>query len=694
MNKVAWSMPEVPDCSTPNKKKKYIESQMRRTREAVEEIRTGAETYLTGPYGTRRKEALLHYMDRAEEEFGQLGFVSVVESFTKLELRPYNYYDTLDIECDLRIGAALWILDRLKENERMPEAYSFLPDVSGDPNAWYLPIDFAHPCYTDDLIHSVIHVISNRYGGQHEDAVITEGNARRKKPGETYRQLLALLPEGDVEHACEEFRNKIWELASRAMKGESYYERELERLTREIERADKATLPGPYANPPQSDPMRENKTHEFAMRGKELLDRSRDFSLDFGQYLWMDRRTLRRLTRNREVAEAVEGFTVRDPYELCFALFYLMDTGDDAPWLMHSGASLMLYAQRMLPWYESSDECDEEWEGWYDGIQYNRNGWVEQDDVEDEIDYYHERHGERNLAQVIYDLCKTVVPAGLHPFREDRKRLITEGMEEDTARKITDTAELLFLYQFQSRQWLEDDYSHSMDEENGDGEHAPDEESGTKQDAPVPKLGGYWGKVMEQTASGEGSASETSGGESSVDVDKLQSELGEARKLIKSLRNALAVTKQEAGTERAKYERELKALRMEHRELADLQELVFNREAEEQDIQIRLEKPAVQIDYPYTVKKRTVIFGGHESWLKVIRPMLPGVKFVDVEQYTFSPELIRNADVVWVQSNCISHTQYGRVIKQTRMHGIQLRYFAHGSAEKCAEQLVMEDRKD
>lgn len=133
--------------------------------------------------------------------------------------------------------------------------------------------------------------------------------------------------------------------------------------------------------------------------------------------------------------------------------------------------------------------------------------------------------------------------------------------------------------------------------------------------------------------------------------------------------------------------RELKLLRMEHRELADLRELVFN---QENDVSGNL--PA-EISYPYLTQKRTVIFGGHENFLKFIRPKFPDIKFVDTINYGFDPAIVKNADVVWVQTNCIAHAQYGNIVKITRRYGIQLRYFVYASVEKCAEQVVREDQK-
>lgn len=133
-------------------------------------------------------------------------------------------------------------------------------------------------------------------------------------------------------------------------------------------------------------------------------------------------------------------------------------------------------------------------------------------------------------------------------------------------------------------------------------------------------------------------------------------------------------------------------MRMEHRELADLREVVFNRELPT-DALTRREKTKKQYEYPYVTKKRTVIFGGHESFLHAMKPMLPEAKFVDTDNYGFNPEIVRNADVVWIQTNCISHSQYNNITRVARLHGIQLRYFAYASAEKCAEQLVDWDMK-
>ena len=87
-----------------------------------------------------------------------------------------------------------------------------------------------------------------------------------------------------------------------------------------------------------------------------------------------------------------------------------------------------------------------------------------------------------------------------------------------------------------------------------------------------------------------------------------------------------------------------------------------------------------------------MIFGGHDTWEKAIKPMLTGnVRFISKE-LTFDTSIIRHAEVIWVQTNAISHTQYYRVVDTARQYKKPVRYFTNASAEKCAIQMVENDR--
>ena len=102
------------------------------------------------------------------------------------------------------------------------------------------------------------------------------------------------------------------------------------------------------------------------------------------------------------------------------------------------------------------------------------------------------------------------------------------------------------------------------------------------------------------------------------------------------------------------------------------------------------ETPETPVEFPYAPKHRTVIFGGHDSWVRAIRPLLNGVKFVDRNAH-FSENLIFHAEVIWLQPNAMSHGDYYKIMNAARTYGADAQYFGFASAEKCAEQLARYD---
>ena len=625
--------------------RRMVEDESRRLSDAMRWVRPGTEEWLEGTFGRRRRRAVLEYADRAMDLIGNLGLLDPEREFILHELLIGSTYNGLDEDCDLRLGAALWILDRLQIHGRLTELMDVLEDVK-DPDEWFLPPDFIHPSYGDSLVRAMVSAMTARYGRR---AMVTNGeNERGKEPGETWRKILALLPEEETEDACRTFADKLWEVLERKMRSLAAFDKEMGPL---IHQLDAPVAPLAMAA--------EDREGEMEERLEELESSRQSLKVGFERVLRMDRKAVMKMTGSREAAKAVSGFRVEDPFALCFALIALLDRGEDLPWLMGSGTILMDYVRRMLPWFEDKEDWDdEEWEDWYIGKTFNWNSWVDRGRVPDAPDYYHTLHGGRNLAQIIYDLSGGVVPTGIHPFEREREQLILEGMEEGMAGKITGMAEIFFLSAFQADQhgWSEDSFFSPLK---------------------APEAG-------EEAGEPEAEAEES-------EAEMLRKELTAARRQIRSLKKALSETDREAARARAGYEKELADLRREHRELADLRGLVFNRDRE---IPEETGETGPDISYPYETRKRTVVFGGHDTFLKAIRPLLPDVRFVDRTNLNYSPEIVRNAEVVWIQTNSISHSQYGGLIRICRMQGIQVRYFAYASAEKCAAQLVLEDRKD
>ena len=121
--------------------------------------------------------------------------------------------------------------------------------------------------------------------------------------------------------------------------------------------------------------------------------------------------------------------------------------------------------------------------------------------------------------------------------------------------------------------------------------------------------------------------------------------------------------------------------------LADLREIVFN---QQRSVPQEKEEPA-KIAFPYRTDRRVIAFGGHDSWLREIKFKVPDVRFMGED--ISSAEVIRRADVVWIQTNCIGHNTYYNVIDLVRRYGRKVRYFKYASAVKCAEQVAEEEEK-
>ena len=130
----------------------------------------------------------------------------------------------------------------------------------------------------------------------------------------------------------------------------------------------------------------------------------------------------------------------------------------------------------------------------------------------------------------------------------------------------------------------------------------------------------------------------------------------------------------------------------ERTELAELRELIFM-QANAVETEIPDPDKAAELKFPSSTRKRVVVFGGHDSWRKAIRPLLPNVTFINREQRP-NADMIKAADVVWIQPNALSHRSFYKIINVVRTNQVQIRYFGYASAMKCAVQVLEDDASD
>ena len=394
-----------------------------------------------------------------------------------------------------------------------------------------------------------------------------------------------------------------------------------------------------------------------------------------------------------DVASLLQELEISDPYELCFALLYLFDdpqrraapcTEDridvfELPWLYGAGTSFMQLVTQALPW--TFEEYEEE----YDPV------WSPDDEDEEQLSFlqtkntapssqkpilpnFYERRFlsdddiKRNLAQLIYEETGCVPPRNMEKYAGIVKELRGKGAR---AKDLPVLLSLITLSGYAQRQHqalnLDQDplTEKLLSEDKGD-------QGNTDSNAP------------NQSASKKDRTKE----ELLDQVEDLQEQAAQYQELNKRLRTAVHDLEQKTRRIEKVLNDTNAAAEMERRELADLRELIFNKEngAEEET-----EEEIQDAAFPYEVQQDTLIFGGHQTWLRAIRQLLKGnIRFID-KDLNFDVGIVRHADRIWIQTNALSHTQYYRIVDTARTFHKPVRYFAYASALKCARQVAESD---
>ena len=634
---------------------------------------------LANPILERRKRALLNFLSQPDEVLQEFGVKGREDRLLFYEVAPYTAYDVMDEDYYISLAAALWILDDLNRSGKLIQAYQYLPDNV------YVPWDLVHHSYSYNLIMSVIYVLEHRHDGRYF-IIADESTAARPDNWETlpksenrknFEGLMSLLDEERVRDACRKFEEIHLGVVRRFLDCTALIHEKTIRMAEELRRQEQSSVL-----------LRSTAVDAGSMELLGEIDRNqkkiKTFINEFPYLLSAEEDEIRQYVGSRKLTKIMQGIRIDDPYEICFALYALIDRGSDTPWLFSSSLAVIEAAASLLPWRYSEPEFDEEFWSEEDTAKAHErveklNQW-KQKKMPDPVDLYHTKYdfrGEKkNLAQIVFEISDGLLTPGAHPYDNIRQELISSGMDESIVNYLSGISEMMF---FTDRKYTADNLRGKNSlwsrifESDEDDKRDDSEKEDTKQ--------------QERSDSAENS--EDGEADTEKDSDTAAQELiRRLRRENKNLKKVLSESGHAYGAELEKAERELKSLRREHRELADLREIVFNRENDISETQAEH-----GFSFPYHNEKKTVVFGGHDSFLRAIRPLLPDVRFVDPSNLSFDTMLLKNVEVIWIQNNCISHSQYWKVIAYARRYGIQVRYFVYAGAENCAAQLAEEDRK-
>ncbi len=167
----------------------------------------------------------------------------------------------------------------------------------------------------------------------------------------------------------------------------------------------------------------------------DVGDRLSDYRFTIFQINLMGKSRMR-WTAWRRNTQAMRHFPIDDPYELCFALLYLLDADDDFVWVYSFMTGVACRAAYMLPWsIETYDEA-------YDGFWFDEDAWIQpqpldsawyeqnyigDEDLEDDI------VSDVSLAQLVYQSTGALLPRDMQRFDSGVKWLRRKGLKPSQA---------------------------------------------------------------------------------------------------------------------------------------------------------------------------------------------------------------------------------------------------------------------
>lgn len=588
----------------------------------------------------------------------------------------------------ISLSSAIWILDELLLSGKMDEIYPYLPPIREGDGHEAVGFPVKHPVYEDDLIDSLTYLIRHRNTadstGDSDVGTLVGERARADAAAEAteYRAALdaviALIDPTAVREAVRHYEEKVWEfyhICFSVMAAVEKRERKLIRERDELQRRRtdqlaNAVKPAPILLMPHAkgnawDDILSVTSEDYEQRQLELrrldseIDRLEGVTLSC-LALPNDREKLVKSLKgiiSDELMEKAIAFHVEDPFEAAFALLYLMDTDSRIPWLYFGSIGVGYTLSDQLP-YDTGLAIPERpvrLSGLNAALYQHRYKGYRFEDMTDASGEPVVRECAKNLSQLVFSNTQSLIPRVV-PDQEDLTAYL-DGLG-DLSEHEKEAYSLLSYVLVSGR--LRPDSVRAYQamqavkqlREDSRGEEAAPQD--TPQDTPC-------GEVDDRLR---------------VENDRLRAK---NRELVGMVRDMLS-TRRLASKQVQQLQQQIEA---QKRELSDLREAVYCLgNATGGDVPT---EEAIQ--YPYETPGKIISFGGHESWLKEMRRKLPRVMFIPPDSLP-NIDLIRNADAVWLQVNCLSHAHFYRIINAVRQNGIPLRYFSFDGVERCAEQLA------
>lgn len=603
----------------------------------------------------KRIDATFAYRDKARRELKGIASATEIDSLfaysNALVLR--GGYTNTDIYISVIIASAIWILDQLNIQGKIEEIYPYLPAVDDKD----ILVSAHHPQYDPFLIASVIKLIFMRNRENYDPMEISEdprtlmSEKAESAPREAYDAVISLIDPQAIQNAKEKYERKVWEFYRLTFSAYVALQNEQDRIENEIEDLRRKTL---SASPvlARSFTVAGNYNDSETEQIKKL-EYQLERLVNSGWLTEMGLSDSREKTARRfryiigeDLVEELTHFEVDDPFEYAFALHLLFDEGSLVPWIYYGSICVTYTFVDQLPFDISSfvekgsphllkDIGSMLYTHKFKGIRYASRTDCRGEPIE--------RTFGKNLSQILYYSSHTLYPRVADQMPELDSFFADLNLENEKDKQLY--ALLIYLLSSSNKdQESLQAYRLSREIEKMAQEDDVEHESVDTSD-------------LEKTVAGLQSR-----------IDALSRALYEETRLKK---NAVSKNNQLL----SENERLV-------RELADLREIVF---AQQSDEPIETNERE-EFEFPILTTGHIVSFGGHPGWINEMKKFLPNVQFYSPEVLP-NKDAIKNADQVWVQTQCISHAAFYR-IESVLGKNTPLRFFPNQNARCCAEKMA------
>lgn len=612
----------------------------------------------TNPRLNRRIKATVKYQQEAHKQLqGVLSAKEIDGLFAYgngMLLR--GGYDTVDKNRLLTLAAAIWILDQLNLQGDLLKVYPYIPEL--DDEEVLCPY-VVHPQYDYELICGMVKLLLYRnrdsYGGLglHEATLVSDTSDHGALRGD-FDAIMNLIDPSVIDITTKNYEEKVWEFYRLSFLAAAKFDKAEERILQEIEELEKQSSPAVVPlcmvrpditkladNNSNLDRLemlrRKRKRYEHTAIITEIgLVNSREKTAKaFGDIF------------GEQLTRQIIDFSVDDPFEMAFALFYLLDSRSDIPWLFYGSICVTYTLIDQLPFDTSLAKQGEQalHPELTRSLYTHRFSGYRWDEAQDCTLQPVQRDKATNLAQLLYENAYTVYPRVTGTLPQLEQYFADMGLEDTTQKE----AYQLLLYLLRSG----NDRSESLA-----AYRLQTALENTQHEIPV----------------------------DTEDTQLLQTHIKELTRQTEMLRAAAY----EENKQKRAAEKNLRHVQAENgslrRELMDLRQLIFSQQ-QELDVEYSEE---TAIDFPVKLPGKIVSVGGHPNWVRDMKALLPNIAYFSAEVLP-NKDILRNAHEVWVQTQYISHKSFYRILSALGTE-TQLRYFGSKSAQRCAVQLVNADR--